>query len=173
MANDLWRTPPEVFNALNREFNFIADMASSHENALCALHYTEEDNSLGFDWSKCPALQSNKLAYVWVNPPYSNPKPWVIQATVAHRGGLGAVMLLNSDHSVGWFKEALPYVSEIRNIVTDGTKIQGSTTGRIGFLDENGEPQNANSKPQTILVFNPFKIGTQQTTYIPKSYFYK
>ncbi|AUR95716.1 hypothetical protein NVP1211B_20 [Vibrio phage 1.211.B._10N.222.52.F11] len=29
MANDLWRTPPEVFNTLNREFGFVADMASS------------------------------------------------------------------------------------------------------------------------------------------------
>lgn len=46
MANDLWRTPPEVFNTLNREFSFVADMASSHENALCKLHYTEDDDSL-------------------------------------------------------------------------------------------------------------------------------
>ena len=37
MANDLWRTPPEVFNALNKEFQFVADMACSNENKLCSL----------------------------------------------------------------------------------------------------------------------------------------
>lgn len=173
MANDLWRSPPEVFNTLDMEFDFIADMASSHENALCALHYTEEDDSLSFDWATRPALQSNKLAYVYVNPPYSNPKPWILQAVKSQANGLGVVMLLNYDHSVGWFREALPYVSEIRNIVSDGQVIQGSTTGRIAFIDEDGKPKSTNSKPQTILIFNPFTIGAQKTTYVPKSYFYK
>ena len=27
MANDMWRTPPEVFNALNKEFDFVDDFS--------------------------------------------------------------------------------------------------------------------------------------------------
>ena len=26
-CGDLWKTPPEVFNTLNKEFEFVADMA--------------------------------------------------------------------------------------------------------------------------------------------------
>ena len=67
MANDLWRTPKAPFNTLNKEFNFLADMASTHENALLSMHFTEEDNSLGFDWADEACLQSNFTRYVWVN----------------------------------------------------------------------------------------------------------
>ena len=174
MANDLWRTPPEVFNTLNLEFGFVADMASSHENALCETHFTEEDDSLSFDWAKMinALVLGNQTKYVWCNPPYSNPLPWVKKAIESQSNGLGVVMLLNYDHSVTWFSEALKAVSEIRNITTGGQKIQNSISGRLTFLDQHGEPQNGNSKGQTVLVFNPFKIGACVTTYIPKSHFY-
>uniref|UniRef100_UPI0035C6FEC4 phage N-6-adenine-methyltransferase n=1 Tax=Serratia quinivorans TaxID=137545 RepID=UPI0035C6FEC4 len=176
MANDLWRTPPEVFNTLNREFGFVADMASSHENALCDLHFTEEDDSLSLDWAK---EIDNRYAfighnYVWLNCPYSNPMPWVKKALEAQAGGLGVVMLLNDDTSVGWFAEALKGVSEIRHIVADATP-EGKreySTGRIAFLDGEGKPIPGNNKPQFVLVFNPFKIGAQVTSYVKKSELY-
>lgn len=174
MANDLWRTPPEVFNTLNREFGFVADMASSHENALCDLHFTEEDDSLSIPWANHPALKSNRLEYVWLNCPYSNPMPWVKKALSAQRHGLGVVMLLNDDTSVGWFAEALKGVSEIRHIVADATP-KGKreySTGRIAFLDGEGKPIPGNNKPQFVLVFNPFKIGAQVTSYVKKSELY-
>lgn len=178
MSNDLWRTPPEVFNTLNAEFNFIADMACSHQNALCALHFTEEDDSLSFNWSQHPALQSNRLEYVWLNCPYSNPMPWVKQAKQAQLGGLGVVMLLNNDTSVGWFAEAYKTVSEIRCIIADEMPEEDKrhreyTTGRIHFLDENGNPGTTNNKPQFILIFNPFKIAARATTYITKKQLYR
>lgn len=174
MSNDLWRTPPEVFNALNREFNFIADMASSHENALCPIHFTEEDDSLSMAWAYNPVLKSNRLEYVWLNCPYSNPMPWVKKALSAQSHGLGVVMLLNDDTSVGWFAEALKGVSEIRHIVADATP-EGKreySTGRIGFLDGNGDPQGGNNKPQFILIFNPFKVGARVTTFVTKKELY-
>ncbi|MFV0574798.1 MAG: phage N-6-adenine-methyltransferase [Vibrio sp.] len=175
MANDNWRTPPEPFHNLDREFNFVADMAADNDNHLCDLYFTEEDDSLSFEWAKeiNAIVLGNQTKYVWCNPPYSNPLPWVKKAVEAQANGLGVVMLLNYDHSVTWFYEALKGVSEIRNIITDGTKIQNSASGRLAFLDCNGEPQNGNSKGQTILVFNPFKIGACITSYIPKSKLYQ
>lgn len=174
MANDLWRTPKEIFSSLNREFNFAADMASSHENALCALHFTEDDDSLSFDWSKNPHLQTKRLEYVWLNCPYSDPMPWVKKAQEAQLGGLGVVMLLNNDMSVGWFAQALETVSEIRCVIAD--KSEGGkrefSSGRIAFIDGDGKPCKGNNKPQFVLVFNPFKIGAKQTTYITKSELY-
>jgi phage N-6-adenine-methyltransferase len=169
MANDLWRTPPEVFNTLNREFGFIADMASSDENALCDLNFTEEDDSLSFHWGIRLVLTARR-DYVWCNPPYSDPMPWVKKALESQKSGLGVVMLLNQDTSVGWFLEALKGVSEIRNIVGDHKENGGTSSGRLDFLDENGNPAKGNNKAQFILVFNPFKIGHCVTTYVSKKY---
>lgn len=172
MSNDLWRTPPEVFNTLNREFNFLADMAASHENALLPLHFTEKQDSLSFDWADEACLQRNVTRYVWLNCPYSNPMPWVKQSVKAQLGGLGVVMLLNDDTSVGWFAEALKTVSEIRHIIADPKEKGGYSSGRIGFLNADGKPVNGNNKPQFVLVFNPHKVGAQVTSYIPKSKLY-
>ena len=174
MSNDLWQTPPEPFGTLHNEFHFIADMAASHENAKLALHFTEDYDSLSFDWADEPCLQNNRLEYVWLNCPYSNPMPWVKQAIEAQLCGLGVVMLLNADTSVGWFAEAFKTVSEIRFIIADETP-EGKreySSGRIGFLNGEGKPISANNKPQFILVFNPYKIGARVTSYITKSELY-
>lgn len=173
MANDLWRTPPEVFNTLNKEFNFIADMAASEENALHSDYFTEKQDSLSFDWSWLVGgdFDNSSHEYVWLNCPYSNPMPWVKKALEAQSNGLGVVMLLNADDSVGWFAEALKGVSEIRRII--GYEKEGSPgkykSGRLAFLDAEGKPSSGNNKAQFILVFNPFKIGLAVTTYIKKS----
>ena len=177
MANDLWRTPKAVFNNLNNEFEFVADMAASEENALCDLFFTEEDDSLLMDWAHDINLNTigyeNK--YVWLNCPYSNPMPWVKKAAESQLNGLGVVMLLNDDTSVGWFAEALKTVSEIRHIIADEKKGKPGqyNSGRLAFLDENGRPSSGNNKPQFVLVFNPFKIGANVTTYVKKSELYK
>ena len=119
MANDNWRTPPQVFNNLNREFNFLADMAASDNNHLHENYFTEEDNSLSLNWA-FEFLGENRTAsnkYVYTNPPYSNPLPWIKKAVEAQREGLGVVMLLNADDSTQWFCEALKGVSEVRRII--------------------------------------------------------
>jgi DNA (cytosine-5)-methyltransferase 1 len=175
MSNDLWRTPPEVFNTLNKEFEFVADMAASEENRLCSLYFDEDINSLSIDWADYPCLQSNRTRFVWLNCPYSNPMPWIKKAAESQLNGLGVVMLLNADNSVGWFAEALKTVSEIRFIVADEcpNSKRGYKSGRLGFLNGDGEQVNSNNKPQMILVFNPFKIGNCVTSYVKKSEFYK
>lgn len=174
MANDLWRTPPEVFNTLNNEFDFIADMACSNENTLCDIFFTEEEDSLSFDWAHRLKPPKYKHEYVWCNPPYSNPMPWVKQAAQAQLHGLGVVMLLNNDTSVGWFAEALKTVSEIRHIIADETP-EGKreySSGRLDFIDHEGKPAKGNNKPQFVLVFNPFKVGAQVTSYVKKPEIY-
>lgn len=37
-----WTTPIELFRELDKEFHFTLDPCSTHENALCKKHYTEE-----------------------------------------------------------------------------------------------------------------------------------
>ena len=177
MSNDNWRTPPEVFNTLNKEFNFLADMACTRENKLCGLGFTEKDDSLSFDWFE---VIKEKLGYntkyigheyVWVNPPYSKPMPWVKQAIDAQSKGLGTVMLLNADTSVSWFTKAIKFLSEVRYIIGD-EKEGGYSIGRVAFFDSEGTPGKQNNKPQFVLIFNPFKIGCQVTSYVTKKELY-
>lgn len=178
MSNDLWRTPPEVFNTLNKEFCFLADMACSRENKLCGLGFTEKDDSLSFDWFEKvkERLGYNPKyighEYVYCNPPYSKPMPWIKQAIKAQKNGLGVVMILNADTSVSWFTEAVKYLSEVRFIIGDEKEGGGYSIGRIAFLDEEGNPGKQNNKPQFVLVFNPFKIGSKVTSYITKKELY-
>lgn len=178
MSNDSWKTPTKPFNNLNKEFIFLADTACTFENKLCPVGFTEENDSLAEPWlerlkASYPYIGGN--AYVWCNCPYSNPMPWVKKAIEAQRDGLGVVMLLNADCSVGWFAEAIKFVSEIRFIIGDEKEGKPGkyTSGRLGFINSEGQPVNGNNKPQFILVFNPFKIGANITSYVKKSELYK
>ena len=174
MSNDLWRTPAEVFNTLNEEFVFAADMAAEFANAKCEVYFDECDDSLSFDWAeamnKYYHLGRNK--YVWVNPPYSKPMPWIEQAIIAQSKGLGVVMLLNQDTSVSWFTKAIEYLSEVRFVIGDKKEGSGYSIGRIAFEDGEGNPGKQNNKPQFVLIFNPFKIGAKVTSYITKQELY-
>lgn len=174
MANDLWETPTAVYKRLDREFGFIADMAASENNAKNHKFYTEDDDSLEFNWVDRIDGESALIAgsSVFVNPPYSNPMPWIQKAIEAQADGLTVVMLLNADPSVGWWAEAMPYVSEIRFIIAEKTPTGKYSSGRIGFIDANGKEANGNSKPQCVLVFDPFRVVWQVTRYIPKSEIY-
>ena len=171
MSNDLWRTPPEVFNTLNKEFHFFADMAASKQNALLSFYFDEEQDSLSFNWFDA-LPRTTRTEYVWLNCPYSNPMPWVKKAIEAQFNGLGVVMLLNDDTSVGWFAEALKTVSEIRHVIADPKEKGGYSSGRIDFLNSEGKPAKGNNKPQFVLVFNPYKIGARITSYVRKSELY-
>lgn len=43
-------------------------------------------------------------SYAYVNPPYSNPKPWVEKALLESKKGCNVVMLLRVDISTRWYK---------------------------------------------------------------------
>ena len=135
---DLWQTPKNLFNTLNEEFQFVLDVAASHENHLCDAYLTEEDNALAsnHDW-----LSTNYL-----NPPYSKILPWVIKAIEQHKKGNTIVMLVPSDTSVKWFKLAFESCSEVRFI-----------SGRISFINaETKKPVNGNNKGSVLFIWRAY-----------------
>ena len=67
---DLWQTPFEIFNKLDREFNFNFDVAASESNKLCKLFFDENFNALDASWGVTN----------WCNPPYSDITPWINKA---------------------------------------------------------------------------------------------
>lgn len=58
---DLWATPQQFFDELNKEFNFTLDPCATHENAKCAKYYTIQEDGLKQDWQQ---------ECVFCNPPY-------------------------------------------------------------------------------------------------------
>lgn len=156
MSNDLWATPPEVFNALAKEFNFGVDVCAEPETAKCLIFWTVEDDALVQDWARFGRVAFDNN-WLWCNPPYSNIRPWVEKAIEAQKAGRGTVMLVMCDPSVKWFSQAQQYASEIRFI----------TNGRLAF-HRNGVRQAGNNKGSVIFVFNPHRIGAGHVSFIER-----
>lgn len=47
---DLWATPQDFFDNLNREFDFNLDVCALPENAKCKNYYTPEIDGLSQQW---------------------------------------------------------------------------------------------------------------------------
>ena len=162
MSNDLWATPPEVFNALDKEFCFGFDVCAEYETAKCPDYWTIEDDALSKDWaedakSRIPGAGLIEMGALWANPPYSNIRPFVEKAIEAQLKGRMTVMLVMCDPSVKWFSHAQQYASETRFI----------TDGRLAFL-KNGVPQKGNNKGSVIFVFDPHRISAGHVSFVTR-----
>ncbi|HAT3774760.1 TPA: phage N-6-adenine-methyltransferase [Citrobacter freundii] len=140
---DLWRTPPALFAALDAEFCFQLDAAAAPHNALCRKFITAEQNTLETPWTDYLNIPS----YVWLNPPYSDIMPFVKKAAAESSNQIGTVMLVPSDTSVGWFREAIETASEVRFI----------TAGRLAFINPvTGKPVSGNNKGSMLIIWHPY-----------------
>jgi len=141
---DLWQTPKELFNTLNKEFKFDFDVCASDQNTLVECNYwTEKDNSLLRNWGFTN----------WCNPPYSDITPWVEKAIAEHDMGCTIVMLVPADTSVKWFKLAYESCNEVRFI-----------SGRISFINaETQKPVNGNNKGSVLFIWRGHAPASSHT----------
>jgi len=156
MANDLWRTPPEVIEYIERKFGEIKiDLCSSDENKVCEFNLTEDDNFLDDSWLSNSMVDIGDLC--WCNPPYSKPLPFVKQCVKWSNAGYAVAMILNMDTSTKWF-----------DVIEKNASIVMPVTGaRIAFLNGKGQPVKGNSKSQMLVYFAPFgRVGAMQTDYV-------
>ena len=155
MANDTWRTPPEVFDYFDQEYNFKVDCCASFDNALCSDYFDQEIDFLTYDLS----VIADPGEWVWCNPPYSKPLPFVQKCiSNAELHGIGCVLLLNSDFSTRWGELLAQY--ECKHIVFTGS--------RMAFLNDDGVPIKGNNRPQIAFVIPPFvRPGTPTVEYLP------
>ena len=49
---DMWETPQELFDELDREFHFTLDVCAVPENAKCERYFTPAQNGLKQDWTR-------------------------------------------------------------------------------------------------------------------------
>ena len=103
--SDLWETPQDLFNELDKEFHFNLDVCALPENTKCAAYYTPEMDGLSQPWyGRC-----------WCNPPYGRGVgAWVQKAALSALAGAIVVMLLPARTDTRWFHRWIYRRAEIR-----------------------------------------------------------
>lgn len=139
-----WGTPQELFNRLNKEFNFTLDVCASEENAKCPKYYTKEEDALKKEWG----------GVIWMNPPYGRRIGiWVKKAKeTARQGKATVVCLLPARTDTAWWHDYAMKANEIRLI-----------RGRLKFGDGKGSAPF----PSAIVVFkkgltSPIQINSYE-----------
>jgi phage N-6-adenine-methyltransferase len=108
-TSDEWWTPPDGLDAPQDVLGTIdLDPASCPEaqaNVRATKYFTKADDGLAQEWG----------GRVWLNPPYSNPAPWVKKLIEEYESGRvsEAILLVNDATDTTWFHEALQACSAI------------------------------------------------------------
>lgn len=128
-ATDLWATPQDVFDELNREFGFVLDVCASPENTKCPRYFTREGNGLLQEWRGA----------CWMNPPYGREiGDWIRKAYLSSREGATVVCLIPARTDTAWWHEYVAHSSEIRFL-----------RGRLKF----GGADNSAPFPSAVVIF--------------------
>jgi site-specific DNA-methyltransferase (adenine-specific) len=99
---DCYGTPTKLYTELNERFDFTLDPCAWPENRLnTPCFYTEEHNGLTMPW----IVHGGRGHRVFMNPPYSNPTPWVKKAYEESLRGALVVGLLRHDPSTIWWND--------------------------------------------------------------------
>ena len=137
---DSWSTPQWLFDSLDQEFFFVADMCASNENAKCNRYFSIHN----------PA--QNKMSWagvgdaVFVNPPYSRGmiKMFMDKAVEQQGCGVTSVFLVPATPEASWLP--IKHASEIRFI----------TGGRVSFCHPvTGKSIGGNTKGSMVVIFRP------------------
>ena len=136
--SDEWGTPTDFFNKLDVVYNFTLDPCATAENAKCKKFYTIEENVLEKDWEG---------ETVFVNPPYSKIKDWVIKAhTEGQKLNTTVVMLIPSRTDTRWWHQYCMNADKILFV-----------KGRLKF--EGGE--HSAPFPSAVIIFKKVEVLPQ------------
>lgn len=90
---DMWETPQDLFDRLNKIHHFTCDVCAISENAKCEKYYSPQENGLSQKWEGC----------CWRNPPYGRDiSKWVEKA---YKSECKVVMLLPARTDTKWFHD--------------------------------------------------------------------
>lgn len=127
-----WATPDWLFQALNREFAFDLDPASTHANAKTPYHFTKAEDGLKQSWGKHT---------VFCNPPFGREiSLWVSKAHQAAQEGATVVLLIPARTDTSYWHRFVMQGAEIRFL-----------RGRLTF----GEAKHPAPFPSSIIIFRP------------------
>lgn len=93
-----WATPDELFERLNRIYQFDLDAAASRENTRCATYFDECTDGLAQSWEG---------RRVWCNPPYGRTiGQWTAKAASESARAAFIVMLVPARTDTAWWHRA-------------------------------------------------------------------
>ncbi len=129
--SDSWRTPQELFDELDKEFDFDIDLCAIEENtklsAYCINYLT---NFVKAGELYLTLFEDYIPNTAFMNPPYSNPKPFIEKAWVDSRY-CKIVCLVKCDPSTRWWATFWNYIE-----VPDCPKCNiCEGTGRTSIID--------------------------------------
>lgn len=112
-------TPLDLFNHLNKQFNFTLDPCASKKYHVCKKYFTKKDNGLEQSW------EGHR---VFMNPPYGREVgDWIEKANNEnYNNGVSVVGLLPARTCTQWFNE----------IKTNEQCFVRFLTGRLTFRDQ-------------------------------------
>lgn len=106
-TTDDWPTPRDLFETLDREFEFTLDPCASPTNAKCENFFTIEDDGLNQEWT----------GSVFMNPPYGREiGKWVAKAHESASNGATVVCLIPSRTDTAYWHDYVMHASEVRFI---------------------------------------------------------
>jgi phage N-6-adenine-methyltransferase len=140
-----WRTPPQLFAALDREFHFTLDVCATRDNKLC-------DRYIGPDHHE--ECLRDALNCVWgrgetcfMNPPYSRGMgidiAAFVQKALLESECNTVVALLPARTDTLWWHEYVMQAAEIRLL-----------PGRVRFHTPEGMPANTATFPSAVVVWS-------------------
>ena len=112
--SDQWQTPQWLFDELNAEFNFDIDLCATAENSKCknyGIDYLKnlisfctesEDTGEKGRINLYSGIAGTGLKSAFMNPPYSNPKPFIEKAWEDSKH-CKIVLLVKVDPSTKWW----------------------------------------------------------------------
>lgn len=136
-TSDCWATPPNMVRALEIEFGaFDLDPCCQTDTAKAPRFYTPEQDGLTQQWH----------GRVFMNPPYSDPSPWLMKAIQEVEAGRAqlVVALLPACTDTGWFHELVQGRAEVRFI-----------RGRVRFYGWQGTPITSPKQGSIFAIYRP------------------
>lgn len=143
-TSDKWATPWPLLRELEQRYGtFDLDPCCEPHTAKAPLFYTIEQDGLNQPW----------FGNVFINPPFSNPRPWCERAAETVRTGEteGVVMLLPCATDTAWFHEVVWPVADLHFI-----------RGRVRFLGWRGTPLPSPRSPNLVAVFGATQSSGSQ-----------
>ena len=131
----IYETPQDLFNTLNKEFEFTLDPCCVKENAKCKKYFTEKEDGLSQDWGK---------DLVFMNPPYGRDiKKWIKKAYDESKKETIIVCLLYSATETNYWHDYIMKSKEIRFIKQ-----------RLSFKKLNEQKANPCMYPSCVVIFD-------------------
>lgn len=161
--SDSWSTPQSLFDEINKAFGpCVLDVCANSQNTKCVSYFTEQDNALEQEWFNKNLNISPQIC--WMNPPYSDPYPWLKKATEeVKKGNVIVVSLLKADHSTSWYKD---FIYDYNNVRFYPGVERIDLPKRVKFVappglinKKTGKPVKEGSPnyPSMVVVFRPTK----------------